>query len=87
VALIVLKKGKEGNLGQEFIVEAVTGATLTSNGVNDMIQAGLKEHADVIKAFAGEAAPEAEAIPEVEEYEKIETIDKPIEPKVEEMED
>ena len=87
VALSVLKKGKEGNLGQEFIVEAVTGATLTSNGVNDMIQAGLKEHADVIKAFAGGAAPEAEAIPEVEEYEKIETIDKPIEPKVEEMED
>ena len=87
VALSVLKKGKEGNLGQEFVVEAVTGATLTSNGVNDMIQAGLKQYADVIKAFAGETAPEAEAIPEVEEYEKIETIDKPIEPKVEEMED
>ena len=87
VALSVLKKGKEGNLGQEFVVEAVTGATLTSNGVNDMIQAGLKEHADEIKAFAGGAAPEAEAIPEVDEYEKIETIDKPIEPKVEEMED
>ena len=87
VALSVLKKGKEGNLGQEFIVEAVTGATLTSNGVNDMIQAGLKQHADVIKAFAGGDAADAEAIPEVDEYEKIETIDKPVEPKVEEMED
>ena len=84
VALSVLKKGKEGNLSQEYVVEAVTGATLTSNGVNDMIQAGLKKYADVIKAFAG---GETSKIPEVEEYEKVATIDKPIEPKVEEMED
>ena len=84
VALSVLKKGKEGNLSQEYVVEAVTGATLTSNGVNDMIQAGLKKYADVIKAFAG---GETANIPEVEEYEKVATIDKPIEPKVEEMED
>jgi len=84
VALSVLKKGKEGNLTQEYVVEAVTGATLTSNGVNDMIQAGLKKYADVIKAFAG---GETSKIPEVEEYEKVATIDKPIEPKVEEMED
>lgn len=84
VALSVLKKGKEGNLSQEYVVEAVTGATLTSNGVNDMIQAGLKKYADVIKAFAG---GETTNIPEVEEYEKVATIDKPIEPTVEEMED
>lgn len=84
VALSVLKKGKEGNLSQEYVVEAVTGATLTSNGVNDMIQAGLKKYADVIKAFAG---GETANIPEVEEYEKVATIDKPIEPTVEEMED
>ena len=84
VALSVLKKGKEGNLSQEYVVEAVTGATLTSNGVNDMIQAGLKKYADVIKAFAG---GETSKIPEVEEYEKVATIDKPIEPTVEEMED
>ena len=84
VALSVLKKGKEGNLSKEYVVEAVTGATLTSNGVNDMIQAGLKKYADVIKAFAG---GETSKIPEVEEYEKVATIDKPIEPKVEEMED
>jgi len=84
VALSVLKKGKEGNLSKEYVVEAVTGATLTSNGVNDMIQAGLKKYADVIKAFAG---GETADIPEVEEYENVATIDKPIEPKVEEMED
>ena len=84
VALSVLKKGKEGNLSQEYVVEAVTGATLTSNGVNDMIQAGLKKYADVIKAFSG---GETANIPEVEEYEKVATIDKPIEPTVEEMED
>ncbi|MBQ7686796.1 MAG: FMN-binding protein [Bacteroidaceae bacterium] len=84
VALSVLKKGKEGNLSQEYVVEAVTGATLTSNGVNDMIQAGQKKYADVIKAFAG---GETANIPEVEEYEKVATIDKPIEPTVEEMED
>ena len=84
VALSVLKKGKEGNLSKEYVVEAVTGATLTSNGVNDMIQAGLNKYADVIKAFAG---GETSKIPEVEEYEKVATIDKPIEPKVEEMED
>ena len=49
-----------------------------------MIQAGLKKYADVIKAFAG---GETANIPEVEEYEKVATIDKPIEPTVEEMED
>ena len=84
VALSVLKKGKEGNLSKEYIVEAVTGATLTSNGVNDMIQAGLNKYADVIKAFAG---GESTDIPKVEEYEKVATIEKPIEPTVEEMED
>lgn len=83
VALSVLKKGKEGNLSKEYIVEAVTGATLTSNGVNDMIQAGLNKYADVIKAFAG---GESTDIPKVEEYEKVATIDEPVEPKVE-MED
>jgi len=83
VALSVLKKGKEGNLSQEYVVEAVTGATLTSNGVNDMIQAGLNKYADVIKAFAG---GETANIPAVEEYEKVATIDEPVEPKVE-MED
>ena len=83
VALSVLKKGKEGNLSKEYIVEAVTGATLTSNGVNDMIQAGLNKYADVIKAFAG---GESTDIPKVEEYEKVATIDEPVEPKVK-MED
>ena len=83
VALSVLKKGKEGNLSQEYVVEAVTGATLRSNGVNDMIQAGLNKYADVIKAFAG---GETANIPAVEEYEKVATIDEPVEPKVE-MED
>jgi len=77
VALSVLKKGKEGNLGQEFVVEAVTGATLTSNGVHDMIQKGLTDNADAIRAFAGSSDTPAatEDIPEVEDYENIEKIE------------
>ena len=31
-------------------VNGVTGATLTSNGVNDMIQEDLKSYQDILKA-------------------------------------
>lgn len=48
VALSVIKKGKEGNLSPDNYVDGVTGATLTSNGVNDMIQSGLEQYKDIL---------------------------------------
>ena len=51
VALSVVKKGKEGNLKPENYVNAVTGATLTSNGVNDMIQKGLGAYQDILDTY------------------------------------
>lgn len=51
VALSVVKKGKEGNLSPDNYVNGVTGATLTSNGVNDMIQKGLGAYQDILDAY------------------------------------
>lgn len=48
VALSVVKKGKEGNLAPEHKVDGVTGATLTSNGVNDMLQECLGMYKDIL---------------------------------------
>ena len=41
VALTVAKKGKS-DAPEESTVDAITGATLTSNGVNDMVRSGLE---------------------------------------------
>lgn len=52
VALGVYKSGKApATLSADNYVDAVTGATLTSNGVNDMLQAGLAEKQAEIEAF------------------------------------
>ncbi|MBQ0023192.1 MAG: FMN-binding protein [Prevotellaceae bacterium] len=52
VALGVYKAGKApATLSSDYYVDAVTGATLTSNGVNDMIQQCLTENKDAIEAF------------------------------------
>ncbi len=48
VALSVIKKGKEGNAKPENFVNAVTGATLTSNGVDEMIKKGIGMYADIL---------------------------------------
>lgn len=48
IALSVVKKGKEGNLAPENYVDGVTGATLTSNGVNDMIKDCLGLYKDIL---------------------------------------
>ena len=48
VALSVIKKGKEGTLSPDNYVDGVTGATLTSNGVNDMIKSGLEQYKDIL---------------------------------------
>lgn len=49
VALSVIKKGKEGNLSPDNYVDGVTGATLTSNGVNDMIKECLSQYKDILQ--------------------------------------
>ena len=46
--LSVVKKGKEGNLAPENYVDGVTGATLTSNGVNDLLQECLGMYKDIL---------------------------------------
>jgi Na+-transporting NADH:ubiquinone oxidoreductase subunit C len=48
VALSVIKKGKEGSLSPDNYVDGVTGATLTSNGVNDMIKECLSLYKDIL---------------------------------------
>ncbi|MBR6202045.1 MAG: NADH:ubiquinone reductase (Na(+)-transporting) subunit C, partial [Bacteroidaceae bacterium] len=48
VALSVIKKGKEGTLSPDNYVDGVTGATLTSNGVNDMIKSGREQYKDIL---------------------------------------
>ena len=40
--IAVVKKGKEGGLKPENVVDAITGATLTSNGVDQMVRNGLQ---------------------------------------------
>lgn len=52
VALGVYKQGKApATLPADYYVDAVTGATLTSNGVNDMIQKCLNDNQSAIEAF------------------------------------
>ncbi len=53
VALGVYKSGKApaGLSVEDHVVDAITGATLTSNGVNDMIQQGLSSKKDAIESF------------------------------------
>ncbi len=57
VVLGVYKKGKApAGLSADSYVDAVTGATLTSNGVNDMIQKCLTDYKDAIATFRGGCA-------------------------------
>ncbi len=51
IALSVVKKGKEGTLPPENYVNGVTGATLTSNGVNEMIQKSLAAYQDILDTY------------------------------------
>lgn len=48
VALSVVKKGKEGKISPDNYVNGITGATLTSNGVDEMIKKGLGLYADIL---------------------------------------
>jgi len=49
VVLSVLKAGKEPEIAAENRVDAVTGATLTSNGVNTMLREGLGRYSEILK--------------------------------------
>ena len=54
VALGVYKAGKApSGLSADYVVDAVTGATLTSDGVRNMIQKAIAQYADAIAAFKG----------------------------------
>lgn len=50
IALSVVKKGKEGTMSPDNYVNGVTGATLTSNGVDEMIKDGLSKYQDILNA-------------------------------------
>ena len=51
VALSVVKKGKEGDLSADNYVNGITGATLTSDGVNNMIQQSLSAYSDILESL------------------------------------
>ena len=51
VALSVVKKGKEGDLSADNYVNGITGATLTSDGVNNMIQKCLNDYQDILESL------------------------------------
>ena len=46
-----LKKGKEGDLSADNYVNGITGATLTSDGVNNMIQKCLNDYQDILESL------------------------------------
>lgn len=49
IAISVVKSGKQGELKPENTVDGITGATLTSNGVDEMIKNGLEKFERVVK--------------------------------------
>ncbi len=51
VALSVVKKGKQGTLSEENYVDGITGATLTCDGVNAMIQNSINLYLDILTSL------------------------------------
>ncbi len=51
VALSVVKKGKQGTLAEENYVDGITGATLTCDGVNAMIQNSINLYLDILTSL------------------------------------
>ncbi len=51
IMLSVVKKGKEGNLDPSNYVDGITGATLTSDGVNNMIHTCLTRYKDILNSY------------------------------------
>ena len=50
ILLTVVKKGKQGDIAPENYVDGVTGATLTSNGVNDMLKQSMRDFVESVGA-------------------------------------
>lgn len=75
VALTVVKSGQaKGDINK---VDGVTGATLTSKGVAEMVTTGLQRYVDAFKVKSQATSEEKiDSIPAVEEYENIENIKK-----------
>lgn len=51
VAFSIVKPGKEGGLDSSNYVNGITGATITSVGVHDMVQDGLQSYLDILKEY------------------------------------
>ena len=49
--LTVVKNGKVEPQNQQYQVDGITGATLTSNGVADMVKSGLKQYTGYFKSL------------------------------------
>ena len=66
VSVAVLKKGNKAENGEEQ-VDAVSGATITSTGVSDMLRANLAEYQEFLnECLTGEAGLTAESDPTAE---------------------
>ncbi len=65
VSVAVLKSGTNAE-GQEQ-VDALSGATITSTGVSDMLKANLGEYAEFLNAVEAEVEPEADINEQKEE--------------------
>ena len=65
VSVAVLKSGTNAE-GQEQ-VDALSGATITSTGVSDMLKTNLGEYAEFLNAVEAEVEPEADINEQKEE--------------------
>ena len=70
VSVVVLKKGNKAENGEEQ-VDAVSGATITSTGVSDMLKTNLsEEYKDFLYVLIGNAEPAEEEIVEPNQEEE-----------------
>ena len=68
VSVVVLKKGNTAENGEEQ-VDAVSGATITSTGVSDMLKANLDEYKEFLNQANGQCQGQGQIEKEVENVE------------------
>lgn len=51
IALSVIKKGKAGTMSPDNYVDGITGATLTSDGVHNMVKDCLSRYKDILTSY------------------------------------
>ena len=73
MALTVVKSGQAKDDINK--VDGITGATLTSKGVAEMVTTGLQKYVDAFKVQTASSEVD-ENIPDVEDYQNIENIQK-----------